>query len=105
MRANLYLDRLRAGPDDGGVNRTVSVVLRGCNVVVELPGNELPQRVHHPERRIAFGYRVHEDTSGANVHELLEGELLRLHLAPNAIDVFRSSLDRRFDAGSVQSAS
>ncbi len=104
MRADLYFDRLRAGSDDGGVNRTVPIVLGGGDVVVELPGDELPQRVHHPERRITFGNRVHEDARGANVHELLEGEVLRLHLAPDAVDVFRTSLDRGFDAGVVQFA-
>ncbi len=104
MRADLDLHGLGAGSDDGRVNRTVAVVLRGGDVVVELPGDELPQRMHHAERRIAFRDAVHQDARRANVHELLEGELLGLHLAPDAVDVLRPALDDGLDAGALQFA-
>ena len=104
MRSDLDFHCLRAGSDDRRMNRTVPIVLRGRDVVVEFPGNELPQRVHHTQRRIAFRNGVHEDACGANVHELLEGELFGVHLAPNAIDVFRPPLDRRVDACVAQFA-
>jgi len=35
---------------------------------------------------------------------LFEGELLGLHLAPDAVDVFRSAFDGGFDAGGMQFA-
>ena len=51
--ADLDFDRLVAGTEHGGVNRAVQIVLRGRDVVVELAGNELPERVHDAERRVA----------------------------------------------------
>ena len=64
----------------------------------------MPQRVHDAERRIAFGDGVHEHARRADVHELIEGELLRLHLAPDAVDVLWPALDLRLDAGGAQFA-
>ncbi len=95
VRADLDLHRLGAGSDDRGVNRAVEIVLRRRDVVVELAGNELPQRVNDAERRIAFGDGIDQHPRGADVHELLEGQLLGLHLAPDAVDVFRPSFDVR----------
>ena len=60
--------------------------------------------MHHAERGVAFTDGAHEDPRGANVHELLEGEVLGLHLAPYAVDVFRSALDRRLDPRLAQLA-
>ena len=91
--ADLNLDRLVAGSDDRGVDRAIQIVLRGGDVVVELAGNELPERVHDTERRIAFGNRIDEHPRRADIHDLVEGELLRLHLAPDAVDVLRPAVD------------
>ncbi len=89
MGADLDFDRLRARPDHRRMDGAVQIVLWRRDVVVELPGDELPQRVHDAERRIAFGDVAHEHARRANVHELLEGELFGLHLAPDAVNVLR----------------
>ena len=88
----------------GRMDGAVQVVLRRRDVVVELAGDELPQRMHDAERGIAFGDAVHQHARRANVHELLEGELLGLHLAPDAVDVLRPPLDRGLDSGGAQFA-
>ncbi len=98
VRADLDLDRLAAGAEHGGMDRAIEVVFRGGDVIVELARNELPQRVHDAERRVAFGHRVDQHARRADVHDLLERELLRLHLAPDAVDVLRPSIDPRLDA-------
>ena len=83
------------------MNGAVEIVLRRGDVVVELAGNELPERVHDPQRPVAIGNAVHEHPRRANVHQLLEGQLFGLHLSPDAEDVFGPRLDGRFDAGAA----
>ena len=102
VSADLDLDRLAAGSDDGRVDRAVEIVLGGGDVVVELAGNELPQRVDDPKRGIAFGDRVDQHPCRADIHELIEGEVLGLHFAPDAVDVLRPALDGGLDAGGAQ---
>ena len=53
--ADLNFDRLVPGTEHRGMNRAVHVVLRGRDVVVELAGNERPERMHDTERRVAVG--------------------------------------------------
>ncbi len=102
LRANLNLDRLAARADHGRVNRPVQVLLRRRDVVVEFPGDELPKRVHDAERRVAIGDAADEHARRADVHELVERQVLRLHLPPDAENVFRPAFDPRLDAGGAQ---
>ena len=61
-----------------------------------------PAPVHDAERRVAFGNRGHHHAHGAHVEQLLEGQLLALHLAVDAVDVFRPAVDLSGDAGRAQ---
>lgn len=58
--------------------------------------------MHDAQSRIAVGNAVHEHACGANIHELLEGQVFLLHLAPYAEDVFGPPVDTRLDRGALQ---
>ena len=58
--------------------------------------------MHHTQGGVAFGDAVHPYPRGADIHELLEGELLCLHLAPDAVDMLWPAVDGGLDAGSAQ---
>src|SRR6202023_2977063 len=51
-RANLYFDAFTAGTDHGGMDGAVEVAFGCRDVVVELPGNVVPQSMHDAECRV-----------------------------------------------------
>ena len=83
--ADLQLDALLAGPDHGGVDRAVVVLLGRRDVVLEAAGNDRPGGVDDAERLIAFGDVCDDDAEAENVGKLLEADGLALHLAPDRI--------------------
>ena len=100
--ADLDLDALCQRSDHGGVDGAVAVALRGRDVVVELSRDVGPAPVHHPERRVAVRDRGHHHAHGTHVEELLERQLLALHLAVDAVDMFRAAVDLGRDARRTQ---
>ncbi len=102
--ADLHLQRAPARPDDGGVQRAVVVALRVGDVVVEFPGDRLPDVVGDAEHRVAVLRLVHQHAQRAHVVDLAEIEVLRLHLAVDAVDVLRPAVDLRHKAGRRQLA-
>ena len=54
--------------------------------------------MHDAERGVAARDGVRQDAHGAHVEDALERQLLALHLAPDAVDVFRASRDLGLDA-------
>ncbi len=96
--ADLHLERQAAWPDDGRVQRTVVVLLRRRDVVVEFSREIRPEAVHDAERGVAFGDGFDLDPHCEHVHDLLEGERLALHLPVDAEDVLRASADLTVDA-------
>ena len=52
--ADLQLDALLAGPDHGGVDRAVIVLLRRRDVILEPARHDRPGRVHDAERLVAL---------------------------------------------------
>ncbi len=57
------------------------------DVVVELPVDGLPQRVHQAQGGVAVLDLVHHDTQGPHVIDLREFEILGAHLVPDAVDM------------------
>ena len=53
--------------------------------------------MHDAERRIAVGDRIDQHAHRAHVVELVERQPLALHLAPDAVDVFRAAGDVGLD--------
>ena len=85
LRPDLQLDALRAGADHGRVQGLVVVLLRVRDVVLEAPGDGRPGRVHDAERPVAIVGAVHDDPEAVDVGQLLEGDRLPLHLAPDRV--------------------
>ena len=96
--ADLQLDPLPAGPDHGGVDRAVVVLLRRRNVVLETPRDHRPGRVDYAECLIAFGDVADDDAEAENIGELLEADRLALHLAPDRIGALAPARDFGADA-------
>ncbi len=101
-RANLDLQRLALRTNHGRVQGAVVVFFRVRDVVIEFPGQVGPEVVHDPERRVTVLHVLDQDAHRANVEQALEAAVLALHLAPDAVDVFRAAGDLGFDAGGEQ---
>ena len=98
VRADLHFDRQRLRADHGRVDRTIEVVLRSRDVIVEFAGNIGPAAVHDAKCGVAIADTGAQDAHGAHVVQFLEGELLALHLSMDTVDVFRATADLGFDA-------
>ncbi len=96
--ADLQLDALAAGADDGGVDRAIVVLLRRRDVVLEAAGHVRPGGVGDADGGVAVGDGVDEDAEAVDVGELLEGDRIALHLAPDRIGLLLPPLDLDFDA-------
>src|SRR5579871_2997400 len=83
--ADLQLDALFSGPDDGRMKRAVIVLLGRRYVVLEAPGHDRPAGVDDAERLIALGEGTDDDPEAEDIGELLEAYRLALHLAPDRI--------------------
>ncbi len=86
-------------PEHSRVQGAVEIVLRSRDVVVELAGDVVPPAVHDAERGVAVLDRCRDDAHGPNVEDLLEGQVLALHLPPDAVDVLRPPDDFGGDSG------
>src|SRR6185369_10866083 len=83
--ADLNFDALAFRPEDAGVQRAVVIRLRGRDVIFEAAGNDVIGRVNNTKRVVALADAVDEHTKRHHVGELLERDVLALHLAPDRI--------------------
>src|SRR3990170_2231962 len=98
LGAYLYLQSLAVGSDHRGVERLVHALLGRGDVVVEPARDRVPERVDQAQSVIALRKLVHDDPNGKQVVDVLEVHSPILHLAVNAVNVFRSAADLRPDA-------
>lgn len=103
-RADLNFHRLAFGADDHGMQRFVAVGLRVGDIVVEFLGDMLPMAVHHTQHGVAVADAFHDDAHGAQVVEFVHGDVLALHLFPDAVDVLGTAVDFGRDALADQQA-
>ena len=96
--ANLQLDALAARTDDGGVDRTVVVLLGRRDIVLEAPGHARPGRMRDADRGVAVGDGVDENPEAVDVGQLFEGDRPALHLLPDRIGLLLPALDLDLDA-------
>ena len=96
--ADLQLDALAAGADDGRVDRAVVVLLRRRDIVLEAPRHARPGRMRDADRRVTVGDRVDENAEAVDVGQLLEGDRAALHLFPDRIGLLLPALDLDLDA-------
>ena len=100
--ADLHLQRLALRPDDRGVQGLVHPEPGLGDVVLEPPGHGLPQRVHHPDGRVAVADGVAQDPDADQVVDVVEVAALDDHLLVDRPVVLGPSLDRRTDLHGVQ---
>ena len=80
----------------------VTVLLRGRDIVIELIGDHAPEVMHNAKRGVAVANFRHQNAYGTYIEYLREIEFLRLHLAPDAVDVLCAPCHFRIDIGPVQ---
>lgn len=80
-----------------GVERLIAVRLRVRDVVVVFLREDRELFLHDREHRVALLDRPDDDAHGPNVKELIEAQVLSLHLLPDGIDVLRAPRDVRRD--------
>lgn len=85
-RAHLEFDRRAERPDERRVQRLIAVDLRDCDVVLELAGYGLVERMQRADARVAVERAVDDDAKAVHVEHLRERQLLVAHLAVDAVD-------------------
>ena len=100
--ADLHFQGAAFGPDHRGVQRLVVVALGPRDVVVEFARHVRPQRVDHAQRGVAVGHVGHQHAQRADVVQVLEVDVLALHLLPDAVDVLGPAGDLGREAGAGQ---
>src|SRR5690606_28417306 len=76
QRADLQLDALAGGTDDGGVDRAVVILLRRGDVILEAARNDPPPRVYDAECPVAGRDVADDDAESVDVRQLLERKRL-----------------------------
>jgi hypothetical protein len=94
VRADLHLDALAARADDRRVERLVHVRLGERDVVLEAPGTGVHSEWTTPRPRSSRDDST-TDAERDDVVHLLEVALLRLHLAPDRVEVLRAARSPR----------
>ena len=101
-RADLHLERDAFRADDRRVHALVHVRLRRADVVLEAAGQRLVHIVDDTEHVVAVGDRVHDHAKRAQVKNTVDVELLRVHLAVDAVDVLDAARDGGMHAVELQ---
>ena len=100
--AYLHLERDALGADDRRVYALVHVRLRGGYIVLEAAGHGLEHVVDDAEDVITVGDRVHDDAEGTEVEDAGDVEILRVHLAVDAVYMLDAAEYRGVDALGVE---
>ena len=95
---DLHFQRFALRPHDRRMKGAVHVVLGVGDVIVELPGDGLPQRVDDAEDGVAGRHVIHDHAQGQEVVKLFHRQFLAVHLLEDAVKMFGPTLDVSFDA-------
>ncbi len=102
---DLDLEGLAVEGDDRRMERLVQIVLGDRDVVVELAGDRSPDGMDDAQGRVAIADLVNEQPDRVDVVDLAELGTLALHLLPDAVDMFRPTLDVGHDPGCLETRS
>ena len=86
--ADLDFQAFAALADHRGVDGLVHVGLGHADIVFEASRHRPKQGVDDPQGFIAFMDRVHDDAKGQEIVEFIQGDLLGLELAVDAVEIF-----------------
>ncbi len=95
---DLDLNGFTARPQDHGVDRLVTVRFGVSDIIIEFIRQVTIVRMHYPQRGVAVLQTFSDNTHGAHVKEFIKRQMLFLHFAPDAINMFWSSVDFRLHA-------
>ncbi len=95
---DLDLHRLALGPHHHGMDRLVAVGFGVGDIIVKLAGNVVEVGVNDTECRIAVLQPLGHHPHRTHIEQFVEFEVLLLHLAPDAVDVFRPAVDLGLDS-------
>ena len=96
--ADLQLDRLAPGTDDGGVQGLVHVELRHRDEVLEAPGHGAPAGVDDAEHGVAVADRLDQDPHADEVVDVGELATAYDHLLVDGVEMLRPTGHGCFDA-------
>jgi len=83
LGADLHLDAMTLRAKDAGMQGAIAVGLGRRDVVLEAVGHHGVMAVNDAQGPIAIFDRIDHDPEGHDVGELLESDVLHLHLAPD----------------------
>ncbi|MNP52579.1 hypothetical protein D3C76_1469800 [compost metagenome] len=75
------------------MDRLVAVRFRIGDVVVKLIRHVAEVGMNNPQRGVAVLQTLGHDAHGAHIKQLIKGEMLFLHFAPDAVDMLRPAVD------------
>ena len=104
LGADLHLQELPRRPHDRGVKRLVEVELGHGNVILETPLSRLPDGMDGAQSGIAVLNALGDHANANEIVDLVELQLLFLHLVENAPEVLRAARDFRIDEHLVETA-
>ena len=96
--ADLHLEHDALLAEDGRMHALVAVGLGRGNVVLEAARHGAEHVVDVAENIVAVGNIVHDDAERAEIEDLVQTALLRIHLAVNAVGMLDAALHRCADA-------
>ncbi len=91
--ADLDFNRFTARPQNHGMDRLIAVRLRIGDVIVKLIRHVTVMGVNNPQCGVAVLQTLGNDTHGAHIEQLIKGEMLFLHFAPDAVDMLRTAIN------------
>ena len=94
---DLDLDPFSVGADNRRVERLVVVGLGHGDIILEPPGDRFPEAMDDAQRLIAvlFLVRIEDDPEGRQVVDLIEIDVLLLHLFVDAVEMLGPALHLR----------
>ena len=93
LGADLHFEREAAIADHRGVQRLVAVGPRHRDEVLDAARHRRPRLVDDAERGVAVLHRRRDDAQRDEVVDLLEIDLLRLELQPDAVEALDAAVD------------
>ena len=82
----------------GGVERLVHIGLGGADIILEAAQDGLIQIMDDAQDVIALRHGAHDDPEGKQVKHIVQGLILSIHLAVDAVGVLHATGDRALNA-------